>query len=60
MSEIAQTYIVNPLEGFFKSVNRFFLVVGYARAAAELTRMGRHEEAKALLAEKLEVELENK
>jgi len=36
------------------------MTVGYARAAAELSRMGKHEEAKQLLAEKLRLEMETK
>jgi len=60
LSELALTYIVNPLDNFFKSVDRFFMTVGYAKAAAELSRMGKHEEAKHLLAEKLKLEMETK
>ena len=60
LSELALTYIVNPLDNFFKSVDRFFKTVGYAKAAAELSRQGKHEEAKYLLAEKLKLEMENK
>ena len=60
LSELALTYIVNPLDNFFKSVDRSLTVVLYARAAAELSRMGKHEEAKQLLAEKLKLEMETK
>ena len=60
MSELALTYIVNPLDNIFKSIDRFFRTVGYAKAAAELSRMGKHEEAKQLLAEKLKLEMETK
>tara|TARA_R100001510_G_scaffold40962_1_gene37314 strand:+ start:127 stop:333 length:207 start_codon:yes stop_codon:yes gene_type:complete len=32
--------------------NKFFTRIGYARAASELARMGKYEEAKALMTEK--------
>lgn len=35
-----------------KNFNTFFTRIGYARAASELARMGRYEEAKALMLEK--------
>lgn len=58
MTAIVMNHIVNPLEGFFKGLNRLFLTVGYARAASELARQGYHAEAKALMTEKLKLEQE--
>jgi hypothetical protein len=49
MTDIAMNYVVNPLHGFWKGVQRFVEVAGYARAAAELSRMGLHKEAKACM-----------
>lgn len=46
MTDIAMNYVVNPFNGFMKGVYRTFEVAGYARAAAELTRLGYHAEAK--------------
>ena len=39
-----------------KRVLNWFEVAGYARAAAELSRQGYHNEAKALLLEKLKLQ----
>jgi hypothetical protein len=33
-------------------LDKFFTRVGYARAASELARMGKYEEAKSLMVEK--------
>ena len=41
--------IANKLKTVGSNFNAFFLSVGYARAAAELTRMGYHEEARRLM-----------
>ena len=46
MTAIAINYIANPFANFLASCNRFFLTVGYAKAAAELSRQGYHEAAK--------------
>lgn len=43
--------IANKLKTVGSNFNAFFLAVGYARAAAELSRMGYHVEAKALMME---------
>lgn len=46
MTAIAMNYVVNPLSGFWKGVKTFVEVAGYARAAAELSRLGYYEEAR--------------
>ena len=46
MTAIAMNYVVNPLQDVWKVLNNFFEVTGYARAAAELHRLGYHAEAK--------------
>jgi hypothetical protein len=43
------TYTVNPIGRILKGFNNFFYRLGKARAAAELHRMGYHEEAKRLM-----------
>ena len=58
---MAQTYMetvgetpafkTNIFSTIWKGFERFFLAVGYARAAAELSRQGYHEEAKKLMLE---------
>ena len=46
MTAITMNYVVNPLQGFWKGVKNFVEVAGYARAAAELSRLGYYEEAR--------------
>ena len=46
MTAIAMNYVVNPLAGFWNGVKNFVEVAGYARAAAELSRLGYYEEAR--------------
>ena len=58
MTALVINHIVNPLEGLFAKWNKTFISLGYARAAAELTRQGLYEEAKALMTEKLQHDLE--
>ena len=41
----------NPLAGFFRGIQRSLTIAGHARAAAELSRMGYHAEAKAIMME---------
>ncbi len=43
------TMILSTLKAFGKSFNRYMYTMGRARAAAELARMGYHEEAKRLM-----------
>ena len=58
MTALVLNHIVNPFEGLFAKWNKTFISLGYARAAAELTRQGLYEEAKALMTEKLQHDLE--
>tara|TARA_R110002126_G_scaffold256181_2_gene399213 strand:+ start:589 stop:789 length:201 start_codon:yes stop_codon:yes gene_type:complete len=43
------TMILSTLKTFGKGFNRYMYTMGRARAAAELVRMGYHEEAKRLM-----------
>jgi len=43
------TMILSTLKAFGKNFNRYMYAMGKARAAAELTRMGYHKEAKRLM-----------
>lgn len=62
---MAQTYMetvgetpafkTNIFSTFWKGFERFFLAVGYARAAAELSRQGYYAEAKKLMMELTEI-----
>lgn len=49
MTAIAVNYIANPFSQFLKSFNRFFMILGYARAASELARLGYYKEAQHLM-----------
>ena len=49
MTAITMNYVVNPLAGFWKGVKNFVEVAGYARAAAELSRLGYYKEAHACM-----------
>ena len=49
MTAITMNYVVNPLQGFWKGVWNFCEVAGYARAAAELSRLGYYKEAHACM-----------
>ena len=49
MTDIAINYVVNPLSGFWNGVKTFIEVAGYARAAAELSRLGYYKEAQACM-----------
>ena len=49
MTTLVMNTIVNPLQGFSRGFWNFCEVVGYARAASELSRMGLHKEAKACM-----------
>ena len=46
MSTLVMNTIVNPFRGFGRGFWHFCEVAGYARAASELARQGRYEEAK--------------
>ena len=54
MTEAVMKYALVPVGGLFSGFNSFFLSLGKARAAAELSRMGYHEEAKYLMLTKTE------
>ena len=51
MTTAVMDYVFSPLSGIWGSITRTAEIVGYSRAAAELTRHGYHEEAKALMIE---------
>ena len=40
MTTLAINYVVNPLSGFWKRLERGMQRIGYARAASELRRQG--------------------
>lgn len=46
MTALAMNYVVNPFGNLRKSMFRTFEIIGYARAAGELQRLGYLEEAK--------------
>jgi len=46
MTALVSNYVFSPLSGLWSSIDRWSRVVGYSRAAAELARLGYHEEAK--------------
>jgi len=46
MTALVTNYIFSPLSGLWSSFDRFTQTIGYSRAAAELARLGYHEEAK--------------
>ena len=62
---MAQTYMetvgetpafkTNIFSTFWKGFERFFLSVGYARAAAELSRQGYYNESRKLMMELTEI-----
>lgn len=45
MTTITMNYVVNPLAGFWKRVKISLEIIGYARAAGELQRMGLHKQS---------------
>ena len=53
METVGETpaFKTNIFSTFWKGFERFFLAVGYSRAAAELSRQGYHKEAKKLMLE---------
>lgn len=46
MTTLVMNTLVNPFRGFGKGFWNFCEVVGYSRAAAHLTSLGLHKEAK--------------
>lgn len=51
MTAITMNYVVNPLTGFWRGIQRSLVIAGHARAAAELARMGYYKESKAVMME---------
>lgn len=51
MTTLVANYVFSPLSGLWSSLDRYTQMMGYSRAAAELARMGMHEEAKACMME---------
>ena len=51
MTTATMSYVFSPLSGLWSSLERALIVVSHSRAAAELTRMGYHEEAKRCMKE---------
>ena len=49
MATLVMNSIVNPFRGFGRGFWNFCEVAGYARAAAELSRLGLHDEAKSCM-----------
>ena len=49
MTTTTMSCLLAPLSGLWSSLERSMIVVGRSRAAAELTRMGYHEEAKRVM-----------
>lgn len=45
MTAVVVEYVANPFASFISKANKWFQVIGYARAAGELARMGFHKEA---------------
>ena len=48
MTALAANYIVNPLSRLWESIQHGFELAGYARAAAELRRLGYEKEAQKI------------
>ena len=46
MTAATMNYVVKPLNGFWKGFMAWSEIVGYSRAAAHLSYMGYHDEAK--------------
>jgi hypothetical protein len=51
MTTLVANYVFSPLSGLWSSLDRYTQTIGYARAAAELARMGYYEEAKKCMLE---------
>ena len=51
MTALVANYVFSPLSGLWSSLDRLTQIVGYSRAAAELARMGLHEESKKCMME---------
>lgn len=51
MTTAILSYAFSPLHSLWSALGRTVQVIGYSRAAAELTRQGYHEEAKKVMLE---------
>jgi len=51
MTALVNNFVFSPLSGLWSSLDLWWTTVGYSRAAAELARLGYHEEAKRCLLE---------
>ena len=51
MTALVSNYVFSPLSGLWSSIDRYTQMIGYSRAAAELTRQGMYGEAKKLMME---------
>ena len=51
MTALVANYVFSPLSGLWSSLDRYSQIIGYSRAAAELARMGLHEESKRCMME---------
>ena len=51
MTVLVSNYVFSPLSGLWSALDRYTQTIGYARAAAELARMGYYEEAKKCMIE---------
>jgi hypothetical protein len=51
MTALVSNYVFSPLSGLWSALDRYTQTIGYARAAAELARMGYYEEAKKCMTE---------
>tara|TARA_X000001036_G_scaffold165178_1_gene156680 strand:+ start:4962 stop:5132 length:171 start_codon:yes stop_codon:yes gene_type:complete len=51
MTTAILSYAFSPLSGLWSALGRTVQVIGYSRAAAELTRQGYHAEAKKVMLE---------
>jgi hypothetical protein len=49
MTDITMNYIVNPFAGLWRRLLIVAEIIGYSRAAAELSRQGLYKEAKACM-----------
>ena len=51
MTALVANYVFSPLSGLWSSLDRYSQIIGYSRVAAELARMGLHEESKKYMLE---------
>ncbi len=51
MTTAVMNYVFSPLSGIWSGITATCEIVGYSRAASELTRLGYHNEAKQCMME---------